>query len=156
VIGNAIDPGWLDAPAQPLRLARDVLEVLAIGRLSSEKAHADLIEAIAILQRSSSGPCQITILGEGPERKYLESLARRQRVCLKMPGWLADVRPYLNESDVFVLPSRSEGSPNVLIEAMATGIPIVASNVGGIPDTVRGSEALLVPPADPKRLAEAI
>ena len=68
-----------------------------------------------------------------------------------------DVHPFYGIADVFVLPSRSEGSPNVLLEAMAANLPIVTTEVGGVPEMVTNNEsALLVPPSDPPALARAI
>ena len=70
---------------------------------------------------------------------------------------MSDVQPFYAIADVFALPSHTEGSPNVLLEAMAANLPIVATAVGGVPEMVANNEsALLVPPGDPKHLASAI
>jgi glycosyltransferase involved in cell wall biosynthesis len=128
--------------------------VLAVGRLSKEKAHADLVEAVALLKDLS---VQLVLVGEGPEREAITNLAATRQVPLTMAGQITDVAHYFALADVFVLPSHSEGSPNVLLEAMAAGLPIVATNVGGIPDAVTtGEQALLVPPSQPQALAAAI
>jgi glycosyltransferase involved in cell wall biosynthesis len=72
-------------------------------------------------------------------------------------GQRGDVMPYYEAADVLAIPSLSEGSPNVLLEAMAIGIPVVATWVGGIPEIVtHGETALLVPPRSPQAMAEAI
>jgi len=72
-------------------------------------------------------------------------------------GQITDVHPHYAAADVFVLPSHSEGSPNVLLEAMATNLPIVATDVGGVAEIVENNDsALLVPPNDPQAMAEAI
>jgi glycosyltransferase involved in cell wall biosynthesis len=128
--------------------------VLAVGRLSKEKAHSDLIEALALLK---DAPAQLLLVGDGPEREALTTLARSRGVSLTMAGHIRDAAPYFAIADVFVLPSHSEGSPNVLLEAMAAGLPIVATAVGGVPDAVTdGEQALLVPPAQPQAMAGAI
>lgn len=128
--------------------------VLAVGRLSKEKAHADLIEALALLKGVTT---QLVLVGEGPESEALVELAGSRGVVLTMAGHIRDVAPYFAAADVFVLPSHSEGSPNVLLEAMAAGLPIVATAVGGTPDAVTDqTQALLVPAAQPGALAEAI
>jgi glycosyltransferase involved in cell wall biosynthesis len=99
------------------------------------------------------------IVGEGPERRRLEAAADsfgcRERVVFT--GQSSEVWPFYSAADVFVLPSHSEGSPNVLLEAMAGGIPIVATEVGGVPEMVEQNQsALLVPANDPPALAAAI
>jgi glycosyltransferase involved in cell wall biosynthesis len=154
IIKNAIQPDWIkqeDSPASPREPGTKT--VLAIGRLSKEKAHADLIEAVALAPKG----VQIILVGEGPERENLTQLAQRLQVKLTLTGQVQNVRPYFGQSDVFVLPSHSEGSPNVLIEAMAAGMPIVSTSVGGVADLLdHEKEALLVPPANPQALAAAL
>lgn len=134
--------------------------ILSVGRLSKEKAHADLIKAFK--QLCTTNPdlnCKLVIVGEGPEREPLESasaqLGLSQRIIFA--GQVTDVRPFYAMSDVFVLPSLTEGSPNVLLEAMAAQVPIAATAVGGVPEIVENKEsALLVPANDPATLAAAI
>ena len=166
VIRNAIQPDWLKqgppTPAPewsvPLREGGTRI-VLSIGRLSKEKAHADLIEAIALLQSRSAAATNVhlVLVGDGYEREALVALARRLRVEITLTGQVHNVRPYFALADVFVLPSHSEGSPNVLIEAMATGIPIISTAVGGVADILDNEkEALLVPPSSPQALAVAL
>jgi glycosyltransferase involved in cell wall biosynthesis len=165
VIRNAIQPDWLEqgtpgaAPewSTPLRQAGTRI-VLSIGRLSKEKAHADLIEAIALFQsQSRTVNVHLVVVGEGYEQEKLVALARKLGVAMTLPGQVKNVRPYLALGDVFVLPSHSEGSPNVLIEAMVAGIPILSTAVGGVGDILDNEkEALLVPPANPQALAAAL
>ncbi|MDX6403359.1 MAG: hypothetical protein QOH70_814 [Blastocatellia bacterium] len=134
--------------------------VLAVGRLSREKAHLDLIQAFKRLRETNVDiSLKLVIVGDGPERARLEaaaaSLAGEARVVFT--GQLSDVQPFYALADVFVLPSHSEGSPNVLLEAMAANVPIVATAVGGVPEMVADNEsALLVPPNEPPSLAAAI
>jgi glycosyltransferase involved in cell wall biosynthesis len=76
---------------------------------------------------------------------------------IRFAGFVEDVRPYLAASDIFILPSRTEGLPIALLEAMATGLPVIATHVGGIPEVVvDGETGILLPPDDPDRLAESI
>lgn len=134
--------------------------VLAIGRLSSEKAHIDLLNAFRHLQ--SNNPelnAKLLIVGDGPEREKLEAAARSLGIDERVhfAGQMSDVKPYYAAADLLVLPSHSEGSPYVLLEAMAAGLAIVATGVGGVPEVVQdGVSALLVPPRDAQKMAEAI
>jgi len=129
--------------------------VLAIGRLSREKGHAHLIRAAAAWNNEA----RLIIIGDGPERPALERLARDlgigERVML--PGMTDEVAPFYGLADVFVLPSLSEGSPNVLLEAMACGLPVVATRVGGVPEIAADDvTALLGPPKDSAFIARAV
>jgi glycosyltransferase involved in cell wall biosynthesis len=134
--------------------------VLAIGRLSREKAHLDLVSAFAQLRHSNPEiNARLLIVGDGPERGTIETAARNLGVGERvyMAGRISDVSPYYAIADVFVLPSHSEGSPYVLLEAMTAGVPIVATAVGGVPEMVtHGETALLVGPRDPQAMAAAI
>jgi glycosyltransferase involved in cell wall biosynthesis len=116
-----------------------------------------LIRAMAHLKDGS-----LVIIGDGPQRRKLESLSKRLELNDRVffTGWISDrskIFDYLKQSTVFVLPSLSEGRPRVLVEAMACGLPVVATDVGGVPEVVAdGVNGLLVPPRDEKALAEAI
>jgi L-malate glycosyltransferase len=105
-------------------------------------------------------PCQTVIVGEGPERESIEKfLAVHPRVAesVRLAGFQPNIRPYLTAADVFVLPSHSEGSPNALLEAMAAGLPIVATTAGGIKELVSDPEsAYLSPPRDTSALSKSI
>lgn len=130
--------------------------VVAVGRLSHEKGHDVLIDACALLRRVSRDEPTLIIAGEGPERGRLAARARRHGVALRLDGFQTSIAPYYAAADVFVLPSRSEGSPNVLLEAMAAGCPIVATRVGGVPEIAGSGEVQLVPRDRPLALAQAI
>jgi glycosyltransferase involved in cell wall biosynthesis len=134
--------------------------LLSVGRLSREKAHTDLLAAYKLLRDANSNiSLRLIIVGDGPERVRLEAAAEAQGLGdrLIFTGQTNDVQVFYAAADVFVLPSHSEGSPNVLLEAMAAGLPIVATAVGGVPEVVKHEEsALLVPAADPGALAAAI
>lgn len=133
--------------------------VLAVGRLSREKAHFDLIEACRYLRGTTPGVAfKLIVVGDGPERSRLKAAVEStESKDVIFTGQVNDVHPFYAIADVFVLPSHSEGSPNVLLEAMAANLPIVATEVGGVPEMVTNNEsALLVPPNDPRALARAI
>ncbi|HEX7316907.1 MAG TPA: glycosyltransferase [Pyrinomonadaceae bacterium] len=142
-----------------LGLKEDEKVLLAVGRLSREKGHADLVRAVARLRET--GPdvdFKLVILGEGPERAAVEEEARRLGVFERIvfAGHASDVRPFYALADALALPSHSEGSPNVLLEAMAAGVPVAATRVGGVPEIASNEEtALLVPAHAPDALAEA-
>jgi glycosyltransferase involved in cell wall biosynthesis len=155
----------VDLPAAPAREPRGVpgtsgRVLCAVGRLSKEKGHADLISAFALLARHMphSSDC-LVIAGTGPELLPLKRLASELGVADKVsfPGHVADVAKLMRSSDVVVLPSHSEGSPNVLLEALAVGTPVVATAVGGVPEIIsQGQTGILVPARDPEGLAAAI
>lgn len=131
--------------------------LLTIGRLSREKGHADLLRA---LERSRSSPraWKLVVVGIGPERDPLGQLARSLGIseCVVFAGFNADVARFFAIADVFILPSHSEGSSNVLLEAMMAKVPIVATRGGGNPEIVLDEETgLLVPVGDSRRLAAA-
>ena len=151
VIHNAIHP-FVPTPPIPHPGIPGSRLLVAIGRLSKEKDHASLIAAVAGLPNT-----HLLIAGEGLERAALTNLAAERGVALTLVGQVEDVRPYLAAADLFVLPSLSEGSPNVLIEAMAAGLPIVATKVGGIPEIVTDRKhALLCPAGQSQALRESI
>jgi glycosyltransferase involved in cell wall biosynthesis len=163
---NSIRPRPLASPegAQAVRsklgIAPDEFMLLAVGRLSKEKAHLDLLAALARLRETNRElKCKLVIVGDGPERGTLEAAVRSTGIKLDVifTGQENDVQPFYAAADVFVLPSHSEGSPNVLLEAMAANIPIVATDVGGVPEIVKNNEsALLIPANDPQAMAAAI
>lgn len=108
----------------------------------------DLLEDVPVL----------AIMGDGPERPELEARVRagplRDRVRFR--GVVQDAGALFTAFDAFVLSSRTEGRPMVLLEAMAAGVPIVATCVGGIPEVVSPGEALLVPSQDVGAMADAL
>ena len=145
---------------QTLGCSADTKVLLSVGRLSREKGQADLIEALATIRKEESQrKLLLIIVGVGPESRILKNAAKKLRVAdwVVFPGHQADVTPYYTLADLMVLPSHSEGSPNVLLEAMAAGLPIIATAVGGVPEIVTsGKEALLVEVRSPAALALAI
>jgi glycosyltransferase involved in cell wall biosynthesis len=141
-----------------LGVCDDEAVVLAIGRMSKEKGHADLLRALGRL-RSLSRKWKLVLVGAGPERDSLGQLAQELGISerVQFAGFHADVRPFYAIADVFVLPSHSEGSSNVLLEAMMAKVPIAATRAGGNPEIVLEEKTgLLAAIADPPGLARAI
>jgi glycosyltransferase involved in cell wall biosynthesis len=141
-----------------LEIGSDERVVLSVGRLSREKAHIDLLEAFKRLRETSADlPLKLILVGDGPERSGLEAVFGSSGSHVIFAGQTNDVQPFYAMADVFALPSHSEGSPNVLLEAMAANLPIVATAVGGVPEMLKNNEsALLVAPNNPPALAATI
>jgi glycosyltransferase involved in cell wall biosynthesis len=121
--------------------------VLAVGRFSLEKGHIDLIHAFADLcAKNPAMKVRLVLVGEGPERGNLENAAKKLGVAKKIvfAGQISDVGPYFALADAMALPSHGEGSPNVLLEAMAAGLPTVSTTVGGIPEIVQHEKSALL------------
>ncbi len=132
--------------------------ILTLARLSYEKGVDTLIDAAAVLHRTHSA-ARFVVVGDGPDRRELEGRIRARGLdgIVRLMGFTDDVWPYLNACDVVAVPSKSEGMPNALLEAMAAGKPIVATTVGGIPEAIAHREnGLLVRPESPSELAAAI
>jgi sugar transferase (PEP-CTERM/EpsH1 system associated) len=135
-------------------LPRDVPVIGTVTRLNRVKRLDVLLQAIELLQETHG-----VIVGEGPEHEYLKAQATRLGLSerISFTGHQRDVRPWLAAFDIFVLSSDWEGMSNALLEAMAAGLPVVATAVGGTPEVVvEGETGFLVPPRDPEALAEAI
>jgi glycosyltransferase involved in cell wall biosynthesis len=166
VLGNSIEcfHGPSSEKLSELRnkwnLPKDLPVVLTIGRLSAEKGHRYLISAVSILKRERPDlDFKILILGEGHERPRLEQQVEELglRSTIQFAGHQHNPISYYGLANVFVLPSLSEGSPNVLLEAMMAGTPAIATGVGGVPEMVQDEySALVVKPGDAAALARAI
>jgi glycosyltransferase involved in cell wall biosynthesis len=145
---------------QTLGIHEGTRVILCVGRLSREKAQTDFIEAAALMRKDSpQRGIRFVIAGDGPDRQMLKELARTRLVedWIIFAGQVADLVPYYTMADVAVLPSHSEGSPNVLLEAMAAGVPIIATAVGGVPEIVEHEkQALLVEKQNPSAIAHSI
>ena len=151
-------PGDVEALRKRFAIADDERVVLSVGRLSREKGHIDLLEAFRRLRETNAGlSLKLIIVGDGPERTRLEALCGSIGGQVIFAGQTNDVQTFYAVADVFALPSHSEGSPNVLLEAMAANLPIVATAVGGVPEMVENNNsARLVSANDPPALAAAI
>jgi glycosyltransferase involved in cell wall biosynthesis len=132
-----------------------------LARLSYEKGLPDLLAAFGVLQQRFGHDLRLRIAGDGPERAALEAQARRLGLgeAVEFRGWVEHeaVPAFLRSLDVFVLASTYEGFGVAAVEAAACALPVVATNVYGIPDVVSdGVTGLLVPPRRPRALADAI
>jgi len=144
-----------DAARRALGLAPEGFTVGWVGRLSQEKGPDILLHALVHLRDL---PIRVSVLGNGPEQRSLAVQAQHLGVERQVHwhGIVPDAGRHFAAFDVFVLSSHTEGTPIVLFEAMAAGVPIVATRVGGVPDVLSPAEAALVAPADPVALAAAI
>jgi len=157
VIYNGIN---LDKTGQQLKARRSkaITKIGFVGRLSTEKGLNYLIEAVSIL-KNKMNDFVVLIIGDGPERKKLEKLTYENGVedVICFLGYKEKAWQYMQEFDLFVLPSLWEGFPNVIIEAMAQNVLVVATRVGGVPELIKDNETgFLVKPRDGKALAERI
>ena len=153
VIRNAVEVG-----AAPSRARGDEppVQIVSVGRLAAPKDFSTLVAAVA---RLPEGRARLRVFGDGPFRSELEAQKRALGLdgAVEFAGEVPDVRPHLEEADVFVLSSLSEGMPVSILEAMAAGLPVVASAVPGLEEVVLdGETGFLVPPADPAALAEKL
>lgn len=132
----------------------DALVAGWVGRLSRGKGADVLLDALA----ESDPIWQLSVIGEGEEFGRLRQQAATLRISDRIAwhGPIANAGSLLAAFDAFVLSSRTEGTPITLLEAMNAGVPIVATSVGGVPDVVSSSHALLVPPEQPTMIAQAL
>lgn len=141
---------WFEPGAPPV--------LLAAGRLAPQKDFGTLIRAFARVRQTH--PARLLILGEGPERASLEALAADIGLdgAVDLPGRILNPFPYMVRADAFVLSSRWEGLPSVLIEALFCGVPVVATDCPSGPMEILegGKHGLLVPVGDVDALAEGI
>jgi glycosyltransferase involved in cell wall biosynthesis len=129
--------------------------VVAAGRLARQKGFDVLLEAMISLQDRDPAPV-LVIAGDGPMAGQLTARSRAAGADVRLLGQRADIPALLAAADVVAVPSRWEGQPLIVQEALRAGRPLVASRVGGIPDLTGEDAALLVPAGDPARLASAI
>jgi L-malate glycosyltransferase len=144
--------GLLSVAAKPPR------KVITVANLRPEKDHGTLIAAAGLLSEDFPD-VEFQFVGDGPRRAELEALVRSRGLEHRVSflGHREDVGRLLSEASIFALPSRSEAFPNGAIEAMATGLPVVASGVGGLLDLIdHGRTGLLIEPGNPTALADAL
>ena len=146
----ALDHPWFASGSPPV--------VLSAGRLTWEKSFSCLIRAFAMVRKRRT--VRLIILGEGPERPRLEALVRELRLeaDVQLPGFVMNPYAFMSRAAVFVLSSTSEGLPSALIEALATGTPVVATDCPSGPREILqdGRLGRLVPVGDPAALARGV
>ena len=156
VILNGVDTEfYCPGPASP---RPNPQVILSVARLVPDKDHDTLIAAFS--QVSAAFPeAELWLLGDGPRRQAIQEQVRRSLAPGRVRFWPGqpDIRPLLHQACLLVLSSRYEALPNVVLEAMAAGLPVVATRVGGLPEVVvPGRTGWLVPPGDAPALAAAL
>jgi glycosyltransferase involved in cell wall biosynthesis len=144
---GALPDAWVEGPL-----------VGVVARLQPEKGVANFLKAAARVSEISPR-ARFLVVGDGPLREELLNLVEHLGISerVRFLGYRTDSRALMGLMDLLVVPSLTEGSPLIVLEAMAAGVPVVASAVGGIPDQVRhGREGILVPPDDPDALGDAL
>lgn len=148
-----------DKVREELGCPDDKFLFLVVGNPRPEKGFEDLLDAVALL-RKNHDHFLVAVAGTLSDSKYCQSLLTKleslelQKHCCFL-GFRDDTLALYSAADAFVLSSRSEGLPMVILEAMTAGLPIIATCVGGVPDVV-GDKGLLVPPTDPNKLSSAM
>jgi len=158
VVDSKINDSELERPPHPWFSSDQPPVILSAGRLAKQKDFPTLIRAFELVRKQTD--CRLLILGEGKERKALEALIEELHLEkeVELPGFVPNPFPFMRHSAVFVTSSRWKGLPTVLIEAMALGTPVVATDCPNGPREIldNGKYGPLVPVGDPKALADAI
>ena len=154
MIYNGVDLGKC-CPKEDYALAEPAY-LLHIGRFNAQKNHKGLLEAFAQIIKAYPDCC-LNLIGDGELQEetlqYADTLGLREKI--NFLGNQTNVYPFLRKADLFLLPSRFEGMPMTIIEAMGTGLPIVASKVGGVPDMLEDGTSGLLVPCQPDAVAQA-
>lgn len=150
-------PANHDSLRAQLKIPRDVVVIGTLGRLAPVKGYDVLVAAAEVLVRRHV-PIRVLIAGEGRLRPILEAEIKNRGLegSVTLLGYQSDIPRFLSSLDVYVQPSRSEGFGLSLLEALATGLPCVATNVGGMPTLLAGDTGVVVPAEDAGSLAEAL
>lgn len=135
----------------------DSLRLIHIGRFNEQKNHKCLLKAFAKINKQVAD-CTLELIGDGELREAVEIQVQELGLqkSVRFLGSQSDIYPYLKNADIFLLPSKYEGMPMTIIEAMGTGLPIVAAGVGGVPDMLKQEESGLLTTCDPDAVAEAV
>lgn len=153
VIYNGID---LSRCLPKQAYSAEKITLIHIGRFNQQKNHRGLLEAFSMLVKQIPD-CRLQLLGDGELWDETEAYARKLGIRDRVDflGSQSNVYPYLQQADIFLLPSLFEGMPMTIIEAMGTGLPVVASRVGGVPDMLQHRESGILVPCDPKEVCSA-
>ncbi len=133
--------------------------IFSIAELHKNKGIDIAFQAISLLPKEIQNKIIYYIVGAGEERENLEKMATNMGISriIKLLGFIPDVKKLLSANNIFLLPSRTEAFPYAILEAGVAGMPIIATNVGGIPEIINDMQnGILVPPQNPKEIAEAI
>ena len=158
VVPNGFDMSKSIAERAPIVDSSRPIRIVAAGRLSSEKGYDILMDALALVSKQAPA-FLVDIYGEGPEEQRLKQKVIELKLTDKVnfPGFVSDLLPVFRKADLLVLPSRSEGMPNVVLEAWSQHVAVVAAAVGGLPEMIRhGENGWLADPEDPADLARNI
>ncbi|MCX5797866.1 MAG: glycosyltransferase [Elusimicrobia bacterium] len=158
VVYNPVDTEEVRRHARPDLAPGRAPTILGLGRMFKQKGFRHLIAALALVRREVDA--RLTLVGDGPLRAELEAQAARMGLggVVRFTGYQKNPLPFLAEASVFALPSIYEGFGIVLLEAMAAGVPVVATRCPSGPDEIieDGSSGLLVPVRDERAMADAI
>jgi len=164
VVHNAVDEADLvpscntKKMADSLGISRPRPTIGVVGRLGREKGHIHFLKALKRAREKIPDVLAI-IVGHGPQEEAIRKYASQNGMAdsIILTGYAGNVANYYQLFDLLVIPSLSEGLPNVLLEAMALSIPVIASDVGGIPEAIRnGENGILVPPRDYRLMSDMI
>jgi glycosyltransferase involved in cell wall biosynthesis len=164
VVPNAVDPDEFVLPAGAVDVRRrfgiadDCMLLGVIGRFSPEKGQLVFVEALPAIRRGFPG-VRVLFVGDGQDQARVRARARElgQEDAVVFAGYQKELAPFYNALDLVVMPSLSEGMPNVALEAMLCGKPVVATCVGGVPEVVQDRvTGRVARPRDPAHLAECI
>ena len=131
--------------------------LIHVGRFNEQKNHQGLLRAFQMILKQYP-QCVLKLVGDGERRQDMEHLAGELGIAEKVQflGSQSNVYPYLQEADIFLLPSNYEGMPMTIIEAMGTGLPVVASRVGGVPDMITDRKSGMLTNQEPEDVAQAV
>ncbi len=146
----------------PLPFGKNNIYMGTVGRMHGVKDQITLVKAFIILLKKNTdlvGKVYLLLIGDGDLKQQAIDLLEQNQ--LQQYAWLAgerqDIAELMRSLDIFVLPSQAEGISNTILEAMATGLPVVATEVGGTPElVVSGKTGVLVPPSNPEKMADAL
>ncbi|MGQ9679865.1 MAG: N-acetyl-alpha-D-glucosaminyl L-malate synthase BshA [Candidatus Bathyarchaeia archaeon] len=156
VIPNFVDARTYSPPKEAER--SDRFSIIHISNFRPVKRAQDIIEAISLVVKVDDD-VRLILVGDGPERGRAEEMVREKDLNkhIHFTGFRNDIPLLLKQSDAFVLISDSESVPLTLLEAMSTGLPVISTRIGGVPEIVVNNEnGILVPPRNPKKIAESI